>query len=218
MHRRPETLRLYCHRLCQLWDVCLSLNYAPLYHPFWIYRPLSAIAFFKLNLFQRTIISREHIFYRQMQLENVLITRGIARPRNPRVSSHRWFRTRGVSARHHSGRTGRRDHPLVHHPLPVAVTAARLNECSLHFAHPREAHAPQSHHPVRPPSPLAADSYLRASRECVPPRRQTGKRISESIKVADSIIRRARPRWHQLLAIGVDHLIISRIEFHCFEA
>lgn len=129
-----------------------------------------------------------------MQLENarVLITRGIAQPRNPRVSSHRWFRTRGVSARHHSGRTGRRDHPLVRHPLSAAVTAARTNECSLHFAHPREKRTHRSH--TTPPCPLAADSYLRASRECVPPRRQTGKRISESIKVADSIIRRARPR------------------------
>lgn len=131
--------------------------------------------------------------------------RGIAQPRNPRVSSHRWFRTRGVSARHHFGRTGRRDHPLVRcHPLPAAVTVARTNECSLlHFAYPREAHAPQSHHPVLSPSP----SLFWFLPPCIPwmraPRRQTGKRISESIKVADSIIRRARPRWHQLLVIGV---------------
>lgn len=60
------------------------------------------------------------------------------------------------------------------------------------------------------PGPSRANSYLRACRKCVPPRRQTGKRISESIKVADSIIRRAQPRWHQPLVIGVDHL---RIEY-----
>jgi len=109
--------------------------------------------------------------------------------------------------------TGRRDHPLVRHSLPATVTAARTNECSLHFAHPREAHAPQSHHLTLP---LAADSYLRASRECVPPRRQTGKRISESIKVADSIIRRAWPRWHQPLAIGVDYLSSCESNVYCF--
>lgn len=34
--------------------------------------------------------------------------------------------------------------------------------------------------------------------------RQTGKRISESIKVADSIIQRARPRWHQPPVSGVE--------------
>jgi len=90
-------------------------------------------------------------FHGQMQLAysaRTRITRDIAQPRNRRVSSHRWFRTRGVSVRHHSGRTGRRDHPLVRHPLPVT---ARTNECSLHFAHPKEAHASQSHHPALSP-------------------------------------------------------------------
>lgn len=146
-----------------------------------------------------------------MQLDNARThSRGIVQPRNLRVSSHRWFRTRGVSARHHSGRTGRRDHPLVRHPFPPpwrrstrtnAVFTSRTPERRTHRSH------------TIPSCPLTADSYLRASRECVPPRRQTGKRISESIKVADSIIRRARPRWHQLLAIGVDHLTTLRIEF-----
>lgn len=141
-----------------------------------------------------------------MQLEHtlVLITRGITRPGNPRVSSHRWFRTRGVSARHHSDRTGRRDHPLVRHPLLANVTAG---ECKSSLRAPqrgaRTAVTP-SH-----PGPSRANSYLRAPRECVPPRRQTGKRISESIKVADSIIRRAQPRWHQPLVIGVDYLRIE---------
>lgn len=129
--------------------------------------------------------------------------RGIVQPRNPRVSSHRWFRTRGVSARHHSGRTGRRDHPLVRHPLPsISWRPARTNAVFTSRTPERRTH--RSH--TTPSCPLATDSYLRASRECVPPRRQTGKRISESIKVADSIIRRARPRWHQPLAIGVNQL------------
>lgn len=89
-----------------------------------------------------------------MQLEHtlVLITRGITRPGNPRVSSHRWFRTRGVSARHHSGRTGRREiTPLCVTPFLPPWRPARRANASLHFAHPREAHAPQSHHPALAP-------------------------------------------------------------------
>lgn len=85
-----------------------------------------------------------------------------------------------------------RDHPLVRHPLLAAVTARTAGECKSSLRAPqrgaRTAVTP-SH-----PGPSRANSYLRASRECVPPRRQTGKRISESIKVADSIIRRAQPR------------------------
>lgn len=97
-----------------------------------------------------------------------------------------------------------------------AVTAARTNWMQSSLRAPQRG-ARTAVTPPRPtsPPPPATDSYLRASRECVPPRRQTGKRISESIKVADSIIRRARSRWHQLLAIGVDdfwHLATLRIE------
>lgn len=43
-----------------------------------------------------------------------------------------------------------RSPPCTSPPSRHLVTA-RTNECSLHFAHPREAHAPQSHHPVLPP-------------------------------------------------------------------
>lgn len=83
--------------------------------------------------------------------------RGIARPRNPRVSSHRWFRTRGVSVRHHSGRTGRRDHPLVCHPLhaatPRAVTArpARTNAVFTSRTPERRTHRSHTIPPVLPP-------------------------------------------------------------------
>lgn len=131
-----------------------------------------------------------------MQLENTLVlaTRGIARPGNPRVSSHRWFRTRGVSARRHSGRTDRgekeRDHPLVRHPLPDGPHVGRMQVFTSRTPERRARTAVTPYHPALGPS--RANSYLRSYRECVPPRRQTGKRISESIKVADSIIRRAR--------------------------
>lgn len=86
-----------------------------------------------------------------------------------------------------------REITLVRHPLLAVVTARTMGECKSSLRAPqRGAHAPQSHHPAL--APLAPILTYRACRKCVPPRRQTGKRISESIKVADSIIRRAQPR------------------------
>lgn len=128
-----------------------------------------------------------------MQLRHtlVLITRGIT-PKNPRVSSHRWFRTRGVSARHHSGRTGERSPPCAS-PPSRRRDGPHDERMQVFTSRTPERRTRTAVTPSRPGPPLA-NSYLRACRECVSPRRQTGKRISESIKVADSIIRRAQPR------------------------
>lgn len=98
------------------------------------------------NIFLSTNAFRAHSL--------VLITRGITRPGNPRVSSHRWFRTRGVSARHHSDRTGRRDHPPCASPPSCRCDGPHGGRMQVFTSRTPERRTHRSH-TIPPLAPLA---------------------------------------------------------------
>lgn len=157
---RNCSLKLELHRLCQIRDARLSLNYAPFYHPLRIYRlELSNRGnpshLLKPNLFQWMNKSVDNIFL------STNAVKAHSRTHNARHSSAE--KSEGIIAPMvpHKGRICtsplRQDRreitPLCVTPFSPPWRPARRANASLHFAHPREAHTHRSHTiPPWPPS------------------------------------------------------------------